>query len=111
MPEEGSADHDAAHVDWLTIDTDAYCNVLEVEPPAAPRQRTVSANTVHQKQRPQRLPELVPPHPDTVHEIPAANVALEAASGIVATYELSVNGVVSVMIARSLYSVVDEYCG
>ena len=51
------------------------------------------------------------PHPDTVHEMPVLKVAVEAASGIVATFELSVKGEESVMIARSLYIVVNENCG
>ena len=55
--------------------------------------------------------ELVSPHPDTVHEMPTLKLAVDAASGIVATFELSVKGEASVIIARSLYSVVDENCG
>ena len=34
MAVDGSDVHFVAQVDWLTIDTDAYSNVLEVEPPA-----------------------------------------------------------------------------
>ena len=57
------------------------------------------------------IPEVVSPHPDTVHEVPSLKLAEDEASGIVATFELSVKGEASVIIARSLYSVVDENCG
>ena len=36
MPVEGSDVQDTEHVDWFIIDTDAYCNVLDLEPPVAP---------------------------------------------------------------------------
>ena len=51
------------------------------------------------------------PHPDTVHEVPVLKVAVGAARGIVATFEFRVNGEASVIIARSLYIVLDENCG
>ena len=43
--------------------------------------------------------------------MPALKVAAEAASDIIDTFELSVKGEASVMIARSLYFVVELYCG
>ena len=57
------------------------------------------------------IPATVSLHPDTVHEVPPLNVAVDAASGIVATFEFSVKGESSVMIERLLLCVSAEYTG